>query len=231
MVALTTEELTKTLGAADAYALISTAFTYPGSELAEALADGTFLSDLDGSLQDMGIDETSLVQLRNSLSKALDGKSAEELLETMRPEYTELYYGPGKFRKMFPYESAFKKLQINPNGRATIFMTKSTHDVERSMKRKGAMPSDARREPADFFATELDFVRHLLTGYAAASLEDADADTWKTDLETFFENHVSSWVPALLSKTKEVTNLDLYQALAECGLLVIESTRKDILSR
>ena len=225
---MTEAELTRVFGVADAFALVSVAFNYPSDELAEALANGSFRSDLVGSLSDMDIDKATVFQLCDGISEATANKSAAELLEVMRPEYTELYYGPGKFRKMYPYESAFRKLEINPNGRATVFMTKSTHDVERSMKRRGAMPPDARREPADFFATELDFVRHLFTGYAAAVLEDGDAEAWKGDIDSFLDNHVITWIPSLFAKTRDVTNLDLYRLLAECGILVIETAREPV---
>ena len=222
MAAVTENEITCLYGTADAFALVAAAFTYPTAELCHALADGSFSSDLRGSLSDMGMESGLVDSLCERFDAAVAGKTADDLFAEMRPEYTVLYYGPGEYRKIYPYESVYRKLQINPQGRATVFVTKSTHDVERSMKRRGAMPEDARREPADFFATELDFMRHLYTGIAAASLEGEGVESWQGETADFLSKHVESWIPSLLRETGEVTELEIYRVFADIGIAVIE---------
>ncbi|WP_350454061.1 TorD/DmsD family molecular chaperone [Slackia heliotrinireducens] len=219
-----TEMLLRTLGAADAFALLAVGFSFPTKELAGALVDGRFASDVEGSLLDTGATADEASRIIDNLREATAGASADELYEALRVDYSALYYGLGRFRVMSPYESVFKKLAVNPGARATAFLTKTTHNVEDAMRKRSALPEDYRREPADHFATELDFVRHLFTGVAAAIAEDdgSQAAEWREDLQCFASMHVEPWIPSLLERTAEAAQHPVYRALANFGLYAID---------
>lgn len=212
-------EIKKALGTADAFALLSTAFAYPSQALADALQNGAFATDAKSVLSDMGASEDAYGPLCDKITAAAQNANGDQLLQEMHADYTMMFFIPGDGRKIHPYESVFKKREKDPNQRAMFFLTKSTHDVERAMNKRGALPENARREPVDFFATELDFLRHLYTGYAATLMED-DGDSWKEDIVYFMDNHAADWIPKLMQKTKETTELEIYRLLAEFGILV-----------
>ena len=188
--------VTEVVGAADVFALLSIAFTYPDEGFAEALADGSFAHDLRASLADAGILDDEAEGACADIEAFAQRRDVKAVLEEARIDYTGLYYGPGKFRKMYPYESVFRKKLIDPEGEATAFMTRATHDVEKSLSRFGILPVDARTEPADHFAIELDLVRLLLTNYATALAQGDDGREWLAELHPFFSEHVALWVPS-----------------------------------
>lgn len=217
----TSESFARIVGTADAFALVAAGFTYPELPLAEGFVSGAFLADSESCLNDMGVARTLVESHATALARAIDGANAEELLREMRAEYTRLYFAPGKYRLIMPYESAFKRKAADPSARAAMFVTRATHEVERAMKSRNALPESARREPADFFATELDFTRHLFTGYAAACAEEQDAESWRQDAQRFLNEHVASWIPVLFEQTEKLSDMPLYKELARLGRTVI----------
>ncbi len=221
MAAAKETDFTRVLGTADAFALLAAAFAYPDERLAGALSDGSYLSDARGVLADMGVGAEASKEALDRLAVAVEGREAEALLSEMRADYTTMFYAPGKHRKIFPYESAFRKTELDPSGKVTLFLSKSTHDVERAMSKRGALPEDYRREPADFVATELDFMRHLLTGCAAELAEGTGGSSWAEDAARFLDAHVLSWIPSLLERTGQLAESDAYRALSGFGQLVL----------
>lgn len=216
--------LNRLLGMADAFALLSAAFSYPDDRLAEGLATGSFCLDLRNSLADADLGGKAAEDAVDAIEAAVAGRSAAELLVEMRADYTALYDAPGKYRKIFPYESSFRMKEKNPNAKTTLFLTKSTHDVEQAMRKRGALPESYRREPVDFVATELDFARHLLTGCAAVAQEGIDDPSWNEDARSFIDEHVLSWMPAFFQRTRQLAPSSVYDAFAALGLLVVDES-------
>lgn len=212
----------RALGAADAFALLYAAFTYPTDELVDALQDGSFVADAKSVLADMDVPADIYEPLCDRITAAAQVDEGDRLLQAMHGDYTMMYFVPGDGRKIHPYESIFKRREKNPQQRATFFLTRSTHDVERVMKKRGALPDNARREPVDFFATELYFLGHLYTGYAATLIE-GDGSAWKEDIVYFMNSHAADWIPRLFQKTRETTELEIYRVLADFGTLVFDS--------
>lgn len=216
------KELTELYGTADLFALLSAAFAYPSLAFAQALVDGSYVSDMRSCLLDAGMSTDETDATCDAIEAQAKGKDAESLMHELRIEHTQLYYVPGKYRKIVPYESAFRRRALSPTAKATVFLTKSTHDVEALMRKYNAMPEDARTEPADSIDTELDFLRILYTGQAAAIVEDGDAAPWVADTRKFLDEHALEWMPGFFDKTIEVTELELYRLFAKLGLHVTQ---------
>lgn len=212
------------IGMADAYALLSAAFVFPNLAVAEAVADGSLVADMTAIAADASLKSSEVDALRLQIEGSAASMTPEELLKAMRVDYSALFYAPGKFRKIYPYESIFKRRAISPTERAAAFITKSTHDVEHVMDAHGALPINARREPADFFATELDFMRHLLTEFAIALSEKQEASSLRQEASDFFSVHIHGWIPTLFEKIIELSELSFYQVLAKFGLVVLGNT-------
>ena len=212
----------KTLEAlADAFELLSIAFSFPTIELAEALCAGTFQSDLDNCLNELGI------------SKKVNLKEAKEpqvLLQDLRKEYSRLYLQPGKFILIYPYESAFLYKLRGKEGFPSLIANPTTIDVERFMKTANALPENARTEPADSIFTELRFLSYLYTQVLSITLSDLDdkeklALQWLTQANSFFQKHINNWVPAFLSATEKSTNDLFYSALSNTSSCILEKLR------
>lgn len=224
MIDYSNKETQQIAGTADGFALMAAAFTYPDPVLIEGIVDGALLDDLTACLHEMDIefDGSSLEEIRQFAS----AQTPEESLELMRTEYTRLFYGLGTLRIIAPHESVFRKLQVNPDtSRLTAFLTKSTHDVEAYMSTYNVLPDNARREPVDFFVTELDFMSHLYTGYLAAKCNGEDSQPWKNDIDAFLDKHVLNWMPSLMEQVQEKSTLAVYCALAKLSGLILQHAK------
>lgn len=221
-------EFVKYVGIADSFALLSAAFSYPDEALVSALENSYFVSDLRDSLSDAQMSRELVETCAQSVAASVGEVPEDRLFPSLKAEYTGLFYGPGKLRKIYPYESAFIKKQLNPEGEPAAFITRQTHDVEAFMARAHALPEDARTEPADFIGTELDFLRHLFTGLAEAHVhDDEDESVWKAEIAAFMERHALNWMPAFFEKTIACTEHGFYQSMARCALLVLDFVGTD----
>lgn len=208
-------------GTADSIALLSAAFSYPDAALVDALLNEAFQSDLQNCFEEMSMRNEG-AELCAEITASIPGTETEVILDSMRAEYTRLYYGLGKLRIISPYEPVYRKLEADPHAkRPTAFITKSTHDVESYMEAYGVLPESARREPVDHFTTELDFLRHLFTGYLAQYCENGDTQPWSDDIQSFLNKHILNWIPSLLNRTRAESNLAIYQAFADFGLTLL----------
>jgi TorA maturation chaperone TorD len=220
MIGEQTLQLKEAIACADLCSLISVAFDAPTIELAEGLRNGSFESDFRGCLEELGEGFPEGDSLFSPYSKSDD---ATDLFAQMQREYSHLYLQPGKLRRIYPYESCFLHIEQGRGGVPTLFISPVTHDVETWMRKFGALPVDARVEPVDHIAKELDFLRLLFTNYANALLnEDAEKDGLFAECESFMQKHISNWVPQFLDRTQQESQGSIYGDLAAFSSLALQ---------
>ncbi|MDR1184073.1 MAG: molecular chaperone TorD family protein [Coriobacteriales bacterium] len=204
------------IASADLCALLCAAFSFPTREMAEGIADGSFMDDFTACLKELDV--------RVSLPPPPIFHETDPLLNEMKREYTRLYQTPGRYHVLYPYETAFRHVADGHEGIPTLFIAPLTLDVERWMKRFDALPENSRTEPVDHVATELDFLRLLYTSYANALLqEDTEVVTaWLTEISGFYRQHVDPWIPEFMKATRVETRSSVYLALAELALVALE---------
>lgn len=163
--------LRQAIGQADLCELLSVAFSFPNENLAQALANGTFVSDGIACMVDVGADETSLEGGRQAMSH-FGGRDVYELFGSMRKAYSLLYLAPGSDVKVFPYEAAFRFVAEGREGTPTLFRSPITLDVERFMAEAGVATIKGRTEPCDSIFEEYshDFCKHAHRNYSGFNL-------------------------------------------------------------
>ncbi len=228
------DRLRKAVGAADACELTAAMFSFPDEALAEALADGRLLSDAASCVREIGYSVG--IDALDPLGDFV-GRETAGLLDALRKGHSLLYLAPGGKTPVWPYESAFLFVENGGQGIPTLFRSAVTVDVEHCMREAGVLPETARKEPADSVWDELSFMSYLYGNVAKALYEGRaeDAVGWSGRAVSFWDDHVSEWLPAFMRKAiEEAPRLSYgaeYAVLAEAGLVILGAIREDIESR
>lgn len=200
--------LSRVVGLADSWELLSCALSYPDEHLARGLAEGSVACDIAGCLGDAGAGASATLcaeQLEAAVAFASGPEgSAGDLLPCLRRGYTALFLAPGMHVPVFPYESAFRHRAVGANGVPALFRSPVTLDVEKQMREAGVTPADARTEPVDSVWNECMFLSYLL-GKRAEAIEARDAEAearWCDAATRFWSDHGAQWLPAFMEQTR-----------------------------
>lgn len=213
------------IASADCCALFSAAFSFPGEELAQAWINGTLCVDLQDCLEELGMDSAVVSEVR-LVAHAYDAspEAEKEFLGILRREHSRLFLLPGKYANIFPFESAYRHVSEGREGMPSIFVARSTKDVERRMIDFNVLPQTARQEPVDSLWGELDFLRFLYTGYAQSLIQKdlEQVDYWFGALSDFRAQHIDTWIPGLLRDVD--IDSEIYRPLAQIAVAVLDAT-------
>lgn len=221
-------ELKRAVGAADMLELLARAFSYPDRALAQALCDGSFVSDARSCAEDMGVAERATDSIER-ISR-LRGADADELQEMMRRGFSILYLAPGDHVPVYPYEGPFRFIADQRPGSPLLFRNRSAEDIMRLMREEGLEPDPERHEPADSIWFELAFFSHLyaLLVRALEQEDEAAIEARRVALRCYIEEHARPWMGAFMAQTcdkaPECSFADLYGDLASLGGAVLPAT-------
>ena len=208
------------IATADMFELLSLAFSFPSSTLAEGIVSGAYWEDFKACLSELGRSSTVSVPAFEA--------SPDSMFDDMRKEYSRLFLSPGKLAVIYPYESAFLFAKTGRRGLPTLFVNPITQDVEKQMREAGALPEDYRKEPVDSVGKELGFLQILYTLAAVAEHEhDAEQTAGLIQrAELFRRDHVDVWMPSFFEMTIKKSRIDAYSMLAQVALEGLRATRK-----
>jgi len=228
-------QLTKAIGLADLCELLKHAFTFPDEQLVQALSEGSFREDMVSCLNDAGASKEKIDGVDVSLA-ALTLVSKDELLATLRKEFSLLYLVPGEEVPVFPYEGPFRLKNEGRRGKPALFGSAVSLDVEKSMRRAGVIPKSGHKEPIDSVWNEFAFLSFLYGNLAQAIQEqDEEAEErFNRYIADFVGDHGIKWLPAFMEKTQQAVSdsekSTVYRVFAQCGLLSLEFMETDVAS-
>lgn len=180
---LTAEQL---VFAGDALGILSACFSLPTEALVEEISSGRLRDSFNQIAIGLGLRAGRTIQLEDH-----EGAKNDELLRTLRTEYTRLFTG-APTPAVWPYEGT--RRAIANGGEPLLFVDRATSEVEESYAEAGFS-----RNPPDHAATELEFLsklaygasegsdeanrlfRRFLQGHAAFLREFAEETSGKTD--------------------------------------------------
>lgn len=213
------------IACSDMCALMAAGFDFPNADLANALVSGTFEEDCMACMQEAAScqSEPNATEELAAVCATLRASALRE--ETvadggcpgaLRREHSRLYDTP-MLLKVQPYEAAFRQVKANPDALPANFVSPTTQDVERQMRKAGVVTPDYLTKPIDSFSNELRFLSYAY-GSLAHVLEDGDDESatfWRNVIEEFRTEHFDKWALDFLAKTAEETRSDVYRSLCE----------------
>ena len=238
--------LHRAVGMSDLAMLLAEAFRFPGDDrLAGALADGSFLSDWNGSWRDACGEEYSDSNRTPGAGRANVSDRPETAFagvdcESLRREYSRMFLSPGSEVPVWMYESAYLHRESGRTESPNLFLTRSTIDVERQMAEAGVRPEHLRTEPCDTCSTELEFVSFLYARWGESVMRVVEnggrsaveaADVWRDRLNKFSSGHVLNWMPRFFESVKTASRIPEYSCLASLGIDFLAEMEKDSMAR
>jgi TorA maturation chaperone TorD len=204
-----TKQLEQAVSCGDLCQLLSVAFRPPTEELAQSLADGSYLLDGIDILRELALEETSILSIKEDFaSLALNQLKTDQCYQSMKQEYTRLFLHPGQPAVPI-YETLFRKDEMEESDLGcTLFTSPLALDAEYCYKQAGVVLTEELREPADHFATELEFMVYLFCE-EIKHLQHQDVgalEAVRNRQIEFWGNHLSKW------------SVDFCQAVAEQAL-------------
>ena len=210
------EELYFTL--ADTYQLSAIAWRFPVVELAQGLLNGSFGADLSACLEELGYPKPQAEEISAELGRAAKTEAAgsvQTLFDALRTAYTVLFLVPKK-EKVYLYESLFRYPKNADKKDYSMFVSPCALHCEQMYREAGLEVKKSVREPADHFATELEFYAYL-NRMAGAKPEEAE---WTRRAETFKTAHLDKWMKAFLAEVEEQSPIETYRILARAGGMI-----------
>lgn len=202
----------------DLYRLAAAAWRFPSTGLAAGLADGSFAADLLACLEETGAEPEQLEKAAAALenaSAADSGEGTAALFEKLRTDYTVLFLVPKK-EKVYIYESLFRYPADESKKDYTMFIAPAALHAEQLYKQSGLMLRSDVREPADHFATEMEFLAQL---YLRCGSEPDDP-VWPERIELFKKTHTRKWYREFLTAVEGSAMTATYRALASVFLML-----------
>ena len=224
------------IGLADACELMEATFAFPTAALAQALIDGSYEDDCIGCLSDIGVGSEERAGISHELA-AFKQRDADELLDTLKKGHSILYLAPGLKVPVWPYESPFFTMRLNPNAKPSLYRTQIALDIEELMRKAGVVFEDARTESPDSIWNEFAYLSYLYGSLAQALLQDEveKADELRGHIDVFVDKHVLNWFDDFMASSVENAPLHShgteYATFARIGAVVTKELVADSRSR
>lgn len=206
------------LSLADFCELAAVAWRFPTATLAAGLLDGSYCADLRACLEELELRDAAA--LADSLQRAAEGESEgcrEQLFEALRTDYTMLFLVPKK-EKVYLYESLFRYPKEERLKDYSMFVSPCALHVEQLYRQAGLAVKQSVREPADHFATELEFLSDLYRMAGTAP----EKTLWLDRARVFRKTHLDKWLTDFLSAVGTAAALETYRILAKIGGLIAD---------
>lgn len=193
--------------------LLAFGFAYPDARLAYALVTGELEEAVWEAGEALGFDVADACAALHKY-ETVDERTA---LKTLRVEATHLFV-QGTEVPVYPYESQW--VDVPDEGRALMFVSKVSEDVERAMRAAGVVRAGKSDEPADYLVSELEFLM-CLARMAEGSLEKpASLASAEDAYRAFSHKHVQRWVPAFAETVRERAREPYYRVF---GMILLQA--------
>lgn len=211
------------------FSLMAYAFFEPTEDLVTKLVDGTFFSELSGYFRDLTQHRASIMSALDPLKeyvKELSDIDETSLLHELRVEYTRLFIGPVKMI-VPPYETFYAP--DNEKGPKLLVVSQTAMSVEAAYREAGLVGSDDHREPADHFATEMEFLYFISKMESDAWMEDDNnaAKKWRRRQLVFLDGHLAKWGCEFCQAVSGKSLHPFYQAMGHFGEIFIQLEGSD----
>jgi len=132
---------------------------------------------------------------------------AEQTTQELAAEFTALFIGGRRNRRVFPYESVYTSAE-------RLLMQDARDEVAAIYQDAQISRREDFREPEDHLALELAYMAHLNT--QASQAVEAEAVQHAIDLQlSFYRRHLMVWAPEFCADLKKATRSAFYAWLAE----------------
>ncbi|MBR2834832.1 MAG: molecular chaperone TorD family protein [Coriobacteriales bacterium] len=226
------QKLHRCIGLADACELLAATFCFPTPELANALVDGSYASDCTGCFADMGASRETLDSLASELEPFKE-REVQELLDALKKGNSILYLAPGLDVPVWPYESPFHTMRLDPTAKPSLFRTQIALDIEALMRDAGVAYEYARTDPIDSIWNEFSYLSFLYGSLAQAIQENNtdQATEWQKHIDIFTQKHVANWFSDFMAAsieqaTKHSYGIE-YKTFARIGALLTQELLKN----
>ncbi|MBE3120048.1 MAG: molecular chaperone TorD family protein, partial [Candidatus Atribacteria bacterium] len=200
------------------FQLLALAMHLPEKELAEGLVDGSILADVTALFRELGIKPRETHSIENSMKEIKKGgESRQEMLSSLRKEYTRLFSHPKK-PVIYIYETLFLfKPEKGSNDKPPLFISPAAMDAERCYKKAGLKMSKEINEPGDHMATEMEFMMYLYQQKSNAIREDDREELARrnAEIEEFGQSHLKRWAKEFFRECKTTSESRFYRTIGE----------------
>jgi len=186
----------------------------------QVLRERSYLYNLLSRLYEREVDEPLLEQILTSSRSVADGhmlpqdfvtqtssRGAAQATQELAAEFTALFIGGKRKRRVFPYESVYTS--------ADRLLMQEARDAVASIYRDAQLNlREDFREPEDHLALELAYMAHL--NIQASQAEQIKSIQQAIDLQqSFYRQHLMVWAPAFCADLKKAARSAFYVWLAE----------------
>jgi len=136
-----------------------------------------------------------------------DSQGAAQATRDLAAEFTVLFIGGRRSRRVFPYESVYTSAEH-------LMMQESRDEVAAVYRAAQLSLPENFREPEDHLALELAYMAHL--NMQASQADQAESARQAISLQqSFYRKHLMVWAPEFCADLKKATRSAFYAWLAE----------------
>ena len=193
------------------YELLAKSFLFTQLEIVEALVSGEYSEALIELLEINGL-QAECAGVEIDRLDNYKGASSDEVLHTLRREYTRLYIGT-RSPIIFPYAGAWyaeKKGQ-----KPLLFVGKESMAIERFMRACGIVQAEGTNEPLDHIGSMLEFLMHLCMLKKGLVQPPDGIEIPENAYEDFYEKHFSEFSQEFAAKTIDLNKEDFFVVAAQ----------------
>ena len=208
---------------ADLLELLSISLTNPTRELAGALVDGSYFSDLldcaDGVSSQLC--KTSLDALRKdivSCAQSFSEQDTEALYHAINQEFTRLFISP-RHEQMPLYESL---IVHRGDKKTSMFINPTCMHCEQEYAKHGFPFPEKSKTPGDHVAIELRYMAYLISRRISVLTAQNETGRKAVDLliQNFTNAHLKRWLHPFMDELAHVSAHPFYQMIANAGLTI-----------
>ena len=208
---------------ADLLELLSISLTNPTRNLAAALVDGSYFSDLLDCADGVSslLDGTSLDILRKDISSCAQSFSmqdTETLYHAINQEFTRLFISPRR-EQMPLYESL---IVHRGDKKTSMFINPTCMHCEQEYRKHNFPFPEKSKTPGDHVAIELRYVAFLISRRIRSLTAQNEIERNAVDLliQDFANAHLKRWLHPFMNELACTANHPFYQMIARIGLIL-----------
>lgn len=207
----------------DMYQALGAFLSRTTPELAGALCDGRYASDISEILGELGFSDAERAELTAGFSEFLTESEEErdQLFHAIRRDYTHLFSNP-KFSVMTPYESRF--LGEEAVERGSVLIRGIRADVNNLYARVGFESAITPKEYADHLRVELEFMQ-VLRKNQGICLREGDEGSFQeieSTVQVFLEKHLKVWSLAFFEDVISKAEENAYRVVGTLALAFLK---------
>lgn len=197
------------------FSLLSVGFAAPTIERARLLTDGTYVRDVRGTWEALGLPAAEVDALAEAVAP-YEGRDAEEVLHEIRREYTRLFLVNHLIENT---EGPWRKKAAGADNVFYMINSIST-EVQDFMRSCGVVRPAGYNDSVDMIDNEWYFCSILADDPAYLAEQGVSAED---KLTAFTDEHLRQWVPGFSEQVAAETRVPYYRALANLQAKLVEA--------